>query len=82
MVSVLAFYSNDASLNPSEAYSYFLLLLFEKIIVVRTTSSSFSLQLILIMVTSLDLGSGCGLVGRAVASETKVPRLESSHRQT
>ena len=27
------------------------------------------------------MGSGCGLVGRAVASETKGPRFESSHWQ-
>ena len=26
-------------------------------------------------------GSGCGSVGRAVASDTRGPRLESSHRQ-
>ena len=28
------------------------------------------------------LGSGCGSVGRAVASDTKGPRFESGHRQT
>ena len=28
-----------------------------------------------------QLGSGCGTVGRAVASDTRDPRLESSHRQ-
>ena len=27
------------------------------------------------------LGSGCGSVGRAVASDTRDPRFESSHRQ-
>ena len=27
------------------------------------------------------LGSGCGLVGRVVASDTRGPRFESSHRQ-
>ena len=27
-------------------------------------------------------GSGCGSVGREVASNTKGPRLKSSHRQT
>ena len=27
------------------------------------------------------MGSGCGLVGRAVASYTRGPRFESSHRQ-
>ena len=27
------------------------------------------------------LGSGCGAVGRAVASDTRDPRFESSHRQ-
>ena len=27
------------------------------------------------------LGSGCGSVGRAVASDTRCPRFESSHRQ-
>ena len=27
------------------------------------------------------MGSGCGKVGRAVASDTRVPRFESSHRQ-
>ena len=27
------------------------------------------------------MGSGCGLVGRAVASFTRGPRFESSHRQ-
>ena len=27
-----------------------------------------------------SLGSGCGSVGRAVASDTKGPRFESSHR--
>ena len=27
------------------------------------------------------LGSGCGSVGRAVASDTRGPRFESSHRQ-
>ena len=26
-------------------------------------------------------GSGCGSVGRAVASDTRGPRFESSHRQ-
>ena len=32
--------------------------------------------------TMLDrLGSGCGSVGRAVASNTRGPRFESSHRQ-
>ena len=29
----------------------------------------------------LKLGSGCGSVGRAVASNTRGPRFESSHRQ-
>ena len=28
-----------------------------------------------------NLGSGCGSVGRAVASDTRGPRFESSHRQ-
>ena len=28
-----------------------------------------------------DLGSGCGAVGRAVASNTRGPGFESSHRQ-
>ena len=28
-----------------------------------------------------QLGSGCGSVGRAVASDTRGPRFESSHRQ-
>ena len=27
------------------------------------------------------MGSGCGAVGRAVASDTRGPRFESSHRQ-
>ena len=27
-------------------------------------------------------GNGCGAVGRAVASETRGPRFESSHRQS
>ena len=27
------------------------------------------------------MGSGCGSVGRAVASNTRGPRFESSHRQ-
>ena len=27
------------------------------------------------------MGSGCGSVGRAVASDTRRPRFESSHRQ-
>ena len=27
------------------------------------------------------MGSGCGAVGRTVASETRGPRFESSHRQ-
>ena len=27
------------------------------------------------------MGSGCGSVGRAVASDTRGPRFESSHRQ-
>ena len=30
----------------------------------------------------LLLGSGCGSVGRAVASDTRDPRFKSSHRQT
>ena len=30
---------------------------------------------------TLYTGSGCGSVGRAVASETRGPRFESSHRQ-
>ena len=29
----------------------------------------------------LTQGSGCGAVGRAVASDTRGPRFESSHRQ-
>ena len=29
----------------------------------------------------MGLGSGCGSVGRAVASDTRGPRFESSHRQ-
>ena len=29
-----------------------------------------------------NLGSGCGLAGRAVASDTSDPRFKSSHRQT
>ena len=32
--------------------------------------------------TLLFSGSGCGLVGRAVASYTRRPRFEPSHRQT
>ena len=28
-----------------------------------------------------DLGSGCGAVGRAVASDTRGPQFESSHWQ-
>ena len=32
--------------------------------------------------TNLPLGSGCGSVGIAVASNTRGPRFESSHRQT
>ena len=28
-----------------------------------------------------EVGSGCGSVGRAVASNTRGPRFESSHRQ-
>ena len=31
--------------------------------------------------TIIFLGSGCGSVGRAVASNTRGPRFESSHRQ-
>ena len=30
---------------------------------------------------SFAWGSGCGAVGRAVASDTRGPRFESSHRQ-
>ena len=29
-----------------------------------------------------SVGSGCGSVGRAVDSDTRDPRIESSHRQT
>ena len=29
----------------------------------------------------MDWGSGCGSVGRAVASDTRGPRFKSSHRQ-
>ena len=29
----------------------------------------------------VGVGSGCGSVGRAVASDTRGPRFESSHRQ-
>ena len=29
-----------------------------------------------------NCGSGCGSVGRAVSSDTRVPRFESSHQQT
>ena len=29
----------------------------------------------------LESGSGCGSVGRAVASKTRGPRFESGHRQ-
>ena len=28
------------------------------------------------------VGSGCGLVGRAAASDTRGPQFESSHQQT
>ena len=31
--------------------------------------------------TKRELGSGCGSVGRAVASNTRGPWFESSHRQ-
>ena len=31
---------------------------------------------------SCQLGSGCSLVGRAVASDARGPRFVSSHRQT
>ena len=31
---------------------------------------------------NINMGSGCGSVGRAVASYTRCPRFESSHRQT
>ena len=31
--------------------------------------------------TNREQGSGCGSVGRAVASNTRGPRFESSHRQ-
>ena len=30
---------------------------------------------------NVNVGSGCGSVGRAVASDTRSPRFESSHRQ-
>ena len=30
---------------------------------------------------NLEQGSGCGAVGRAVASNSRGPRFESSHRQ-
>ena len=33
------------------------------------------------IVTTFILGSGCGLVGRAVASNSRGPRFESSLRQ-
>ena len=33
------------------------------------------------MLTVEKRGSGCGSVGRAVASDTRGPRFESSHRQ-
>ena len=32
-------------------------------------------------VSTPPLGSGCGSVSRAVASDTRGPRLDSSHRQ-
>ena len=32
-------------------------------------------------VNNMPLGSGCGSVGRAVTSDTRGPRFESSHRQ-
>ena len=34
------------------------------------------------IIKSLKVGSGCGSVGRAVASDTRDPRLESRHWQT
>ena len=38
-------------------------------------------QLVSMLVKKEQLGSGCGSVGRAVASYTRGPRFESSHRQ-
>ena len=34
-----------------------------------------------LIVKKMLMGSGCGAVGRAVASDTRGPRFESSHRQ-
>ena len=36
---------------------------------------------ILIWQTDIFMGSGCGSVGRAVASDTRDPQFESSHRK-
>ena len=45
-------------------------------------SSAKAWQLMLAKNYSGDSGSGCGSVGRAVASDTRGPRFESSHWQT
>ena len=36
---------------------------------------------LIILKTEKDMGSGCGSVGRAVASNTRGPQFESSHPQ-
>ena len=38
-------------------------------------------KLSIIVIIKMTTGSGCGSVGRAVASDTRGPRFESSHRQ-
>ena len=35
-----------------------------------------------LLASNLCMGSGCGSVGRGAASDTRGPRIESSHRQT
>ena len=42
------------------------------------TSSLLGLK---ITIKNIKLGSGCGSVGRVVASDTRGPQFESSHRQ-
>ena len=47
----------------------------------RTMNISLTANINIYTYKHLDKGSGCGAVGRVVASDTRGPGFESSHRQ-
>ena len=93
VVSVLAFYSIDPSSNPAKVYSFNSVNCLKRTKInkrgpIKKTFSSIDRAVNYGELANDEryicqgFGSGCGSIGRAVASDTRVLQFESSHRQT